>query len=136
MPCIRGYRDALKLIHEQGAQLPLTADVILQLHRLSRGNIWDAAQFKEEDGEIIERYPDGRSRVRFKPVSAALTPEWINTLLENWHRCLRDRQVPGLIALAAFILSGTVMAGFLVCPYCCKPISLAMKWDATSAWNG
>lgn len=36
---IRGYRDALKLIHEQGANLPLTVDLILRLHRLSRGNI-------------------------------------------------------------------------------------------------
>lgn len=51
-------------MHEQGLQLPLTVDVILQLHRLSRGKIWDVGQFKEEDGKIIERYPDGRSRAR------------------------------------------------------------------------
>jgi Fic family protein len=101
---IRGYRDALKLIHEQGANLPLTTEVIWQLHRLSRGTIWDAGKFKDEDGEILERYPDGRSRVRFKPVSAALTPEWTATLVADWQRCLRDRQVPGLIALAAFNL--------------------------------
>ncbi|MBL8204743.1 MAG: Fic family protein [Blastocatellia bacterium] len=101
---IRGYRDALKLIHEQGAGLPLTTEAILQLHQLSRGTIWDAGKFKDEDGEIIERYPDGRSRVRFKPVSAALTPEWTARLIADWHRCLRDRQVPGLIALAAFNL--------------------------------
>ena len=101
---IRGYRDALKLIHEQGAQLQLSSDLILQLHQLSRGTIWDAGKFKEEDSEIIERYPDGRSRVRFKPVSAALTPEWTDKLILNWDHCLRDRQVPSLIALAAFNL--------------------------------
>ncbi len=72
--------------------------------KLSRGTIWDAGQFKDVDGEIIERYPDGRSRVRFKPVSAALTPEWTAKLIADWHRCWRDRQVPGLIALAAFNL--------------------------------
>jgi Fic family protein len=101
---IRGYRDALKLIHDQSAQLSLTTDLILQLHRLSRGNIWDAGKFKDADGEIIERYPDGRSRIRFKPVSAAQTLEWTEKLIENWRRCLRDREVPPLIALAAFNL--------------------------------
>jgi Fic family protein len=101
---VRGYHDALKLIHEQGGNLSLTADLILKLHRLSRGQIWDAGQYKEQDGEIIERYPDGRSRVRFRPVSAARTPEYLRTLIESWHRCLRERQVPPLIALAAFNL--------------------------------
>lgn len=37
-------------------------------------------------------------------MSAAQTPEWTQKLIEGWHRCLRDRQVPPLIALAAFNL--------------------------------
>ncbi|MGH9427454.1 MAG: Fic family protein, partial [Terriglobia bacterium] len=35
---IRGYRDALKLIHEQGAKLTISEKTILRLHRLSRAN--------------------------------------------------------------------------------------------------
>src|SRR5438128_10175953 len=34
---VRGYRDALKLIHEQAAALPVSEDTICRLHRLARG---------------------------------------------------------------------------------------------------
>src|SRR5438445_7921313 len=39
---VRGYRDALQLIHEQGIKLPVSEDTIKRLHRLTRGEIWDA----------------------------------------------------------------------------------------------
>ena len=68
---VRGYRDALKLIHEQGAKLSLAEATIRRLHRQIRGEIWDAGRYKERDTDIIERSPDGRQRVRFKTVSAA-----------------------------------------------------------------
>src|SRR4030067_419667 len=60
---VRGYRDALKLIHEQGGQLPISEETILNLHRMCRGEIWDAGKYKEKDGDIIERDPDGRGGV-------------------------------------------------------------------------
>src|SRR5438105_1670396 len=41
---VRGYRDALKLIHEQADQLLLSEEVICRLHSLSRGGIGDAGQ--------------------------------------------------------------------------------------------
>jgi hypothetical protein len=41
---VRGYRDALKLIHEQGANLALSEATIKRLHRLTRGDIWDAGE--------------------------------------------------------------------------------------------
>src|SRR5881397_3673790 len=36
---VRGYRDALQLIHEQGTKLPVSEETILKLHRLTRGEI-------------------------------------------------------------------------------------------------
>src|SRR6266581_8195510 len=39
---VRGYRDALKLIHESGARLPVCEATVKKLHKLSRGEIWDA----------------------------------------------------------------------------------------------
>jgi hypothetical protein len=39
---VAGYRDALNLIHTQGAALPVSEETILQLHKQSRGNVWDA----------------------------------------------------------------------------------------------
>src|SRR5713226_9014766 len=88
---IRGYRDALKLIHEQGAKLPVSEKTILRLHRLSRANIGDAGKYKEKDSDIIEKSPDGRVRVRFKTVTARKAPAAIHDLIEAWRGCLDER---------------------------------------------
>jgi Fic family protein len=101
---VRGYRDALRLIHEQGKKLPMSEKTILTLHRLCRGEVWDAGRYKEKDGDIIEKYPDGRERVRFKTVEAAKTPTFMLELIQMWDRCLLERWVHPLIALAAFNL--------------------------------
>jgi fido (protein-threonine AMPylation protein) len=101
---VRGYRDALKLIHEQGAKLALSEARIKRLHRLTRGDIWDAGKYKDKDGDIIEKYPDGRERVRFKAVSAATTGAFMKESVELWNRARRERWVYPLIALAAFNL--------------------------------
>src|SRR5262245_30521016 len=46
---LRGYRDALKLIHQEGSALPLAESTIKRLHKLSRGKIWDAGRYKDKD---------------------------------------------------------------------------------------
>jgi fido (protein-threonine AMPylation protein) len=101
---VRGYRDALQLIHEQSAKLPVSEATVRQLHHLTRGEIWDAGQYKEKDSDIIEKYPDGRERVRFKTVPATETAVQMQELIERWHDCLRERWVHPLIALAGFNL--------------------------------
>ena len=101
---VRGYRDALQLIHEDFARMPVSEATIRDLHRLARGQIWDAGQYKEKDGDIIERYPDGRERVRFRPVSAAGTSAAMASLVADWQHCLDERWVHPLIAMAAFNL--------------------------------
>lgn len=101
---VRGYRQALEIIHKQGASLSISAETVLELHRLIRGDIWDAGKYKEKNGDIIERYPDGRERIRFKTVSAAKTPAAVGRLLEMWDLCLKARWVHPLVALAAFNL--------------------------------
>ncbi|MFA6241386.1 MAG: Fic family protein, partial [Candidatus Hydrogenedentales bacterium] len=52
----------------------------------------------------IEKYPDGRVRVRFKTVSVAKTPAQVRQLLVLWKSCVSERWVHPLIALAAFNL--------------------------------
>jgi Fic family protein len=101
---VRGYRDALKLIHEQGAKLSIAEQTIKKLHRLIRGDIWDAGKYKEQDSDIIEKFPDGRERVRFKAVAAAETAAYMRQLVDLWSGALRERWVHPLIALAAFNL--------------------------------
>lgn len=101
---VRGYRDALKLIHEQGPKLPVSEKTVRELHRLTRGEIWDAGKYKEKDGDIIEKYPDGSSRIRFKTISAAKTPQAMAELIDLWGQSLHNRPVHPLIAMAAFNL--------------------------------
>lgn len=101
---VRGYRDALKLIHEEGAGLPVSEETILRLHQFCRGQIWDAGKYKEKDGDIVEKYPDGKERVRFKPVAAVRTAESLRELVGLWEKCREERWVHPLIALAAFNL--------------------------------
>lgn len=101
---VRGYRQALTMIHEQGAKLPVSEATTLTLHRLTRGEIWDAGKYKEKDSDIIEKFPDGRSRVRFKTVSAAETPTHMKELMELYDDALKERKVPPLVLLGAFNL--------------------------------
>ena len=99
-----GYREALNLIHQNAAKMPITFDAIMKLHRMTRGEIWDAGKYKEKDGDIIEKYRDGRERIRFKTVAASQTPAYMDKLVSLWSRSLEERWVPPLIALAAFNL--------------------------------
>lgn len=101
---VRGYRNALRLIHEQAAKLPESEETILQLHKLAKGDIWDSGKYKEKEGDIIEKYPDGTSRVRFRTVSPAETPVFMSELIDLWSQCLKERWVHPLIAIAAFNL--------------------------------
>ena len=101
---IRGYREALKLIQEQGPNLTLTDELIRELHYLSRAKIGDAGRYKTQQNDIIEKFPDGRSRVRFSTVTPELTEVYLQRLLDSWHRCLEEKWIHPLIAMAAFNL--------------------------------
>ncbi len=101
---VRGYRDALTWIHLDAQSIAVSDDTIRRLHAMTRGQIWDAGLYKEKDGDIIERYPDGHERVRFRPVSAQETPAAMTQLVTDWQVGLQERRVPPLIALAAFNL--------------------------------
>lgn len=101
---VRGYRDALKLIHEEHHSLPVSEEMILRLHSLCRGDIWDAGKYKERDIDIIESYPDGRSRVRFKSVPALETPAAMNDLVALHHRAMAEKAVPPLVMVGALNL--------------------------------
>ena len=68
---VAGYRDALGLIHESGDQMPFSEGTVLQLHGiLYRYMPQPGGHWKAINNDIIERRPDGSSRVRFRPVAA------------------------------------------------------------------
>jgi len=101
---LAGYRAALKWIHNQSGKIPLKTKSILELHRLARGEIWDAGRFKEKDGDIIEKFPQGGSRIRFKTVPAKETPSAMRELISLWDQCQKERWAHPLLAIAGFNL--------------------------------
>jgi Fic family protein len=101
---VRGYREALRLIHDKAGSLPISQETVLKLHRLARGEIWDAGQYKGKDGDIIQRYADGTSRIRFQTVPAAKTSASMKELVDLWEQSLDERWTHPLIALAGFSL--------------------------------
>jgi len=101
---VRGYKDALRLIHESGSKLAISEATIKKLHKLCRGEIWDAGKYKEKDVDIIQTYADGRSRVRFKTVPAKQTSAAMARMIDLWQHGLRDQSVHSLVLLAALNL--------------------------------
>jgi Fic family protein len=101
---VRGYQAALSLIHERHGALRLSPETILKLHALTRPEIWDSGQFKDQDGEIIEKHPDGKVSIRFKPLSAKQTPRALAQLCEDSARLAREKEMPPLLVWAAFNL--------------------------------
>lgn len=101
---VRGYREALDLIHGQGQKLPVTEELIKELHSLTRGEAWDAGKYKEKDSDIIERYSNGSSRVRFNTVRADETPAFMKDLVSLWQQCMEEKWVHPVVAMAAFNL--------------------------------
>jgi hypothetical protein len=101
---VRGYRDALAVIHEHAGELAVSESTIRDLHARSRAHAGDAGQYKASDTDIIERFADGRSRVRFRTVSATATSQAMRDAVEEWQRCSAERWLPSAIALAAFNL--------------------------------
>ena len=101
---VRGYREALRLIHDSAPKLSLTEDACKELHRRIRGEIWDAGKYKEKDSSIIERYSNGSSSVRFHTVPADKTPFFMGELMDAWQKFERDARIPPLVGVAAFNL--------------------------------
>lgn len=101
---VRCYRTALDWIHQESAEIPISEKTILKLHRMSRGEIWDAGNYKEKNVDIVEKIPGGSERVRFKTVEAAKTPAAMRELVRAWQDSFKERSIHPLIALAAFNL--------------------------------
>lgn len=102
---IVGYRDALELIHEAGRDMPVTINVIRQLHTRVYGYLGEeGGRWKPVDNDIVERDENGRViRVRFHAVSAVVTPQAMDSLVDHYALAAQARQEP-LVLIPLFIL--------------------------------
>lgn len=99
---IMGYRSVLDLIHEQHDAIPVTPNVILQLHRdLYRyEQVGFAGTWKDADNVIAQRLENGELVARFCPTPAAQTPRAVAALCEAYTAQVTERLYdPVLLAL-------------------------------------
>ncbi len=102
---VAGYRDALALIHDSGREMLFTPNVLLQLHGMLYGYMPNpGGRWKAADNDIVELRPDGTSRVRFKPVSAHLTPMAIEQLTTHYASAVQMPKLDSLIVVPLAIL--------------------------------
>lgn len=102
---VAGYRDALGLIHESGKQMLFSEGAVLQLHGiLYRYMPQPGGRWKATNNDIIERHADGRSRVRFRPVAAHLTPMAMADLVTRYRFALDQHLADPLVLVPLVIL--------------------------------
>jgi Fic family protein len=102
---VAGYRDALGLIHESARDMPFKPNVVLQLHStLCRFMPEPGGRWKSTDNDIIERHPDGKVRVRFKPTPAHLTTMAMDSLTTHYSNALRNARQDPLVLVPLTIL--------------------------------
>jgi len=103
---IAGYRDALALIHESARYMDFTVNIILQCHSIVyRYMPDDGGRWKMVDNEIVEKNPDGSvKRIRFRPVSAVLTPQAMDTLAKTYKEAINQHNKEPLVVIPLTIL--------------------------------
>jgi Fic family protein len=102
---IAGYRDALSLIHEAAEGMPISEGVIRQLHGLLYRYLpQDGGEWKATNNDIIERHPDGSSRIRFQPVAAHLTPIAMVDMVAQYRKALDQNLADPLVIVPLVIL--------------------------------
>ncbi len=102
---IAGYRYVLNEIHESHDDIPITPNVILQLHRdLYRfsGDSY-AGRWKDSDNVIAERTAQGELVARFVPTSAAGTPVAVERICSEYVRQISAGAYDPLLVSLIFV---------------------------------
>ena len=102
---IAGYRYVLDEIHESHDNIPVTPNVILQLHRDLYRFSGDshAGKWKDSDNVIAERTAEGELVARVIPTSAAGTPAAVERICREYSRQIDDGTYDPLLASLVFV---------------------------------
>ncbi|NCD04528.1 MAG: Fic family protein [Spirochaetia bacterium] len=103
---ILGYRDVLTTIHENYEFIPISPNIILQLHRdlYKYNNNSFASMWKNSDNIIEEIDQSGKHFVRFKPLAAYKTPDAMISLCDKYNKAIRENKIEHLLLISKFIL--------------------------------
>jgi Uncharacterized conserved protein len=102
---IAGYKDVLATIHESHDSIPITPNVILQLHRnlFSFTSASDGGKFKNADNLIMQIDKSGIPNIRFVPVPAFETPEAVENLCSSFNATLSSNALDPLLLTQMFV---------------------------------
>jgi Fic family protein len=102
---IAGYRDVLNTIHTNFADMPLTSNLVLQLHRdLFRFAPGGGGRWKSAQNDITETRPDGTTAVRFTPLAPHRVDDAMAQLHSRYRAALDTRAVDPLLLIPAYVL--------------------------------
>ena len=103
---ISGYRDALNAIHQGYRHLDFKQSDILGLHKtmMSIAGYEYGGQYKTDDNVILEVDVHGQQRVRFRPTSAAETPQAMEQLELAYMAARSDANINQLQLIPCVIL--------------------------------
>jgi len=103
---ILGYREVLKIVHENYETINVSSNYILQMHKglytYSTKSI--GGRFKNADNFIVETDELGNERIIFKPVAAFQTRDYINDLCSEYNRIVKNNEIEELILIPMVIL--------------------------------
>ena len=100
-----GYRDALNVIHENYEYIPVTANYILQLHKIlySHSGKSIGGKFKNVQNYINAVGTDGKEYTIFTPLAPYETPMAVDAICEQFNRAIAEGEVDPLILIPVFI---------------------------------
>lgn len=102
---IAGYRDALSAIHTNFADMQLSSNLVLQLHRdLFQFVPGGGGRWKAAENDITETRADGTNVVRFKPLAPHLTPDAMARLHDAYRAALDAGAVDPLLLIPTYVL--------------------------------
>lgn len=101
---ITGYRDVLNVIHESFEYIPITANYILQLHKIlySHSSKSIGGKFKNVQN-YITLTENGKESILFTPPAPYETPDAINNICNEFNIALSKCEVDPLILIPVFI---------------------------------
>lgn len=102
---IAGYRDVLNVTHESYEYIPVTANYLLQLHKIlySHSGKSIGGKFKNVQNYISGIDANGKEYTIFTPLAPYETPPAIDEICEQFNRAIAEGDVDPLILIPIFI---------------------------------
>ena len=102
---IAGYRDALNVVHESFEYIPITANYILQLHKIMFSHTDSAygGQFKNAQNYISATDASGNVYTLFTPLDPFETRPAVEKICEEYNRAIGEGHIDPLILIPIFI---------------------------------